>query len=328
MREEARQAFVGSVVRGHLERLVKEQGWTDLVERGEEAAARERLGLVWYEIKADLMLKKVGTRRAEILTLFEEVLRAENRERYHDLVAYDPDLPQPGEEAVDEAWASRIREAVHEGVSPLTGRVEELAAAPWRFLAELDQAFRSILRILQERSIRGSSRVVLGALSQELPGVPAPFLWGALAHEEEWTKISMPAPAPVVAEPPPPPGRAMAEAEILQQEQPSEGDPGPPLGLTAEAFRAAWGHLLWHLRLPPDAFPGALQKTLQRWEAECKDDPMVVGLWAHMLHRLADRHLHELDKKGAPLDALLLARHLRAALGILLARNLGGRGEA
>lgn len=326
MREEARQAFVRSVVRSHLERLVKAQGWRDLIERGEEAAARERLGLVWYEIKADLMLKKVGTRRSEILSLFEEVLLAEDRERYHDLVAYDPDLPQPGEEAVDEAWASRIREAVHEGVSPLKGRVEELAATPWRFMAELDEAFRSIVQILQERSVRGSSRVVLSALSQELPGVPAPFLWGVLAHEHAWRGISMP--APIVAEPPPPPARAMAEAEILQQEEPTELDPGPPLGLTAEAFRAAWGHLLWHLRLPADAFPGALRKTLRRWEAECKDDPMVVGLWAHMLHRLADRHLQELEKRSAPLDATLAARHLRAGLGILLARSIeGGRSE-
>ncbi len=132
MREEQRRAFVHSTVRTHLTSLVREQRWMGLLEQGLQSVAQERLGLAWYQIKADLMLRNVGARRSEILALFEEILLPEHREHYHDLVAYDPDLPQPGEEEVDKVWAGRIREAVREGVGPLEGRLEEVVAAPWR----------------------------------------------------------------------------------------------------------------------------------------------------------------------------------------------------
>jgi len=325
MSEESRQLAVRNIVRVHLERLVQEYGWRQLVDSGRDAAAEERLVLAWYEIKADLMLRRVGARRSEVLGVFDDVLLPRHRDRYHDLVAYDPDLPRPAEEeGIDEAWARRIQEVVKEAMAPLRARLPELAARPWHHLEDLDVAFAAILRGLQERRVRGVARYVLDALGQELPGVPAPFLWAVLAHEPSWTRIAMPAAAPVEEPPLPPASFPEAGTLVLDDAHPSETDPGPPRSLRSEDLQRAWGFLLSHRTLSPAAFQQTIKDVLDGWRAACQDEPMAVHLWAYVLHRLATQHVAALERQGAGTEVLLLARHLRAALAVVLAQSEGG----
>lgn len=325
MTEEERQLAVRSIVRTHLERLVREYRWRQLVDGGEQAAAEERLVLAWYEIKADLMLRRVGARRSEVLGVFEEVLLPEYRERYHDIVAYDPELPRPPEEeGMDETWVRRIQEVVEEAVAPLKPRLAELASRPWQYLPELELAFASILSGLQKGKVRGVSRVILETLGEELAGVPLPFLWGVLVHEARWTRIAMPAVTPVAEAPAAPMGVPELETVSLAESRGGEPDPGPPRSLRSEDLQRAWSFLLSHRALSPAAFHQVTRDVLDGWQAACKDEPMAVHLWAYVLHRLASQYVDTLERQKASAEALLVARHLRAALAVVLAQSEAG----